>query len=351
MAKYFTKYYLAWVIVDLLLSIAITADAQYKVLSNVDKGASPNLSIETGSFLDTRDGQIYKTVKIGDQWWMAQNLNYYTSKGSKYYNDDSIKNAAIYGRLYDWNTAYTSCPVGWHLSTHSDWKKMEIYLGVSPSEYRNDAVHYWVGTAQGGMLKDTVLWQGKNAGATNSTRFSALPAGIWYGDNAPEPWRHTFGDLGTSAHFWASEASATEAYLRILCTDSAQIHIYYTDKTAYRSVRCVKDSINTGIPEKGNYGIKDFNLFQNYPNPFNPSTTIRYSLSKPSQVKLAIYDLLGQKIRTLNDSYQGAGDYSLVWNATNEKNNSVGSGIHFCSLVANEMNFQKKMVLIRYEMN
>ena len=97
--------------------------------------------------------------------------------------------------------------------------------------------------------------------------------------------------------------------------------------------------------------MNKFELNQNYPNPFNPSTTIRYSLSKPSQVKLAIYDLLRQKIRTLNDSYQGAGDYSLVWNATNEKNNSVGSGIHFCSLVANEMNFQKKMVLIRYEMN
>ena len=112
--------------------------------------------------------------------------------------------------------------------------------------------------------------------------------------------------------------------------------------------RVVLDTLSTDVHQEKNTGaIEYFRLNQNYPNPFNPSTTIRYSLSKPSQVKLAIYDLLGQKIRTLKDSFQRAGDYSLVWNTTNEKNIPASSGIYFYCLQTDEMNLRKKMVLIK----
>jgi len=71
------------------------------------------LTQQFDSITDIRDSQKYKVVKIGNQWWMAQNLNYFTSNGSKYYKDDSIKYAALYGRLYQWPTANKSCPVDW----------------------------------------------------------------------------------------------------------------------------------------------------------------------------------------------------------------------------------------------
>jgi flagellar hook assembly protein FlgD len=64
-------------------------------------------------------------------------------------------------------------------------------------------------------------------------------------------------------------------------------------------------------------------------------------------VKLTIYNLLGQKIKTLINSFQSAGEHSLVWDATDEKNNSVSSGIYFYSLATNGMNLQKKMKLIK----
>jgi flagellar hook assembly protein FlgD len=91
----------------------------------------------------------------------------------------------------------------------------------------------------------------------------------------------------------------------------------------------------------------DFILRQNYPNPFNPSTTIHYSLAKSSFVKLTIYNLLGQKIRTLQNAFQQAGEYSLVWDATDERNITVSSGTYFYRLEAHNLTMQKKMILVR----
>jgi uncharacterized protein (TIGR02145 family) len=224
------------------LTILLTINcAFFSCGENTQKNTLKGKFIETGTFIDERDGQVYKTVKIGDQWWMAENLNYYTPTGSRYYSDDSSQYSEIYGRLYDWYTAINCCPEGWHLPTHEDWQELEIYLGVSPEEYQPIGQHYYVGTNQGGILKDTIRWEAPNTGAINSVGFSALPAGVRFGDDALEPWKHTFGDLGTVAHFWASEVSPTEAYARILSTAESRIHIIDADKSAYRSVRCVKD--------------------------------------------------------------------------------------------------------------
>jgi hypothetical protein len=90
-----------------------------------------------------------------------------------------------------------------------------------------------------------------------------------------------------------------------------------------------------------------FSLFQNYPNPFNPSTIIRYALPKPAQVKLAIFNLLGMKVRTLVDSFQKAGELSAVWDAKDDEGNSVSSGVYFYRLETSEINLQQKMLLLR----
>ena len=106
-------------------------------------------------------------------------------------------------------------------------------------------------------------------------------------------------------------------------------------------------SAPTGVEEGKNQLPQGFELQQNYPNPFNPSTTIQYSLAKSSFIKLNIYNLLGQKIRTLQNSFQTAGEHSLVWDATDEKNNPVVSGMFFYRLEADNLILQKKMVLVK----
>jgi hypothetical protein len=105
----------------------------------------------------------------------------------------------------------------------------------------------------------------------------------------------------------------------------------------------------TGIKdEHGDLSNPDqFQLGQNFPNPFNPTTVIGYKLPVNSNVKLSIFNVLGQKIKTLANGFQNSGEHSLVWDATDEKNNSVSSGIYFYCLQTEEMNLQKKMLFIR----
>lgn len=104
----------------------------------------------------------------------------------------------------------------------------------------------------------------------------------------------------------------------------------------------------TGINDapKGAIG-SSFSLAQNYPNPFNPTTVIKYSISKTVEVRLSVYDLLGQKIKTLINKNQNAGRYSVSWNGKDTYNNNVASGMYFYQLKAGRFLKTLKMLLIK----
>jgi fibronectin-binding autotransporter adhesin len=104
----------------------------------------------------------------------------------------------------------------------------------------------------------------------------------------------------------------------------------------------------TGVgPEPG--GIPTvYNLSQNYPNPFNPTTQIKFDLPKQSQVRLEIYDMLGQKVRTLiAGDMMDPGYYNVTWNGTNENGNSVASGVYYYRIVADKFTSLKKMMFLK----
>ncbi|RMD89192.1 MAG: T9SS C-terminal target domain-containing protein, partial [Calditrichaeota bacterium] len=93
---------------------------------------------------------------------------------------------------------------------------------------------------------------------------------------------------------------------------------------------------------------KTFILHQNYPNPFNPETTIEYELTKPGQVRLTIYNLLGQQIQTLVDEWQPAGKYRVKWNGSRaHRAKSVASGVYVVELRLGEKSMRRKMILLR----
>lgn len=90
-----------------------------------------------------------------------------------------------------------------------------------------------------------------------------------------------------------------------------------------------------------------YSLAQNYPNPFNPATKMAYSLAKKSNVKLVIYNVLGQNVKTLVDGEQEADEYEVIWNGDDQEGRAVASGIYFYKLVTDEFVATKKMMLMR----
>ncbi len=192
-----------------------------------------NAAISYGSLTDTRDNQTYKTVVVGTQTWMAENLNFDTlnGTGSWCYNN-LASNCATYGRLYDWSTVMAGsvssatspsrvqgiCPSGWHVPSNAEWTVLTDYVDSS--------------TAGTQLKVNSSLWS-TNTG-TDDYGFSALPGGCYYGSG--------FGNVGYSGNWWSATAySSTGAYYWGMYYVYAYVYSIYFDKSYGFSLRCIKD--------------------------------------------------------------------------------------------------------------
>ena len=247
---------------------------QNVTLSEVEGSSDSETSVSIGTMTDERDGKTYKTVKIGTQTWMAENLNYaytdvpykYIYKDSSYisdstswcYNDDPAK-CTQYGRLYTWAAAmdsvgmwsangkgcgYTTecsltypvrgvCPEGWHLPTTAEFEKLFNAVGGE--------------STAGKMLKSTSGWWSRYNGA-DACAFSALTAG----------YRNRHGrsnEEGFDASFWSStEDESNYAYKMELVFNSDEAYLLYDSKNKGFSVRCVKDGGRSGVTPQSSEG-------------------------------------------------------------------------------------------------
>jgi uncharacterized protein (TIGR02145 family)/uncharacterized repeat protein (TIGR02543 family) len=198
----------------------------------------------SGTLADTRDGQKYRTTQIGEQVWMAQNLNYKTGN-SRCYND-SASYCRKYGRLYDWNTAKTACPPGWHLPSLAEWEILATAAGGRIKAFYkedDDGACRNVGKA----LKAKAGWnriigRDRECNGTDEYGFAALPGGGNYYDYSVDYDDNLFYDVKYSGFWWTATDKADDK-------DKAYtMNIYnYADKLAYAdyaqkhrfSVRCV----------------------------------------------------------------------------------------------------------------
>jgi uncharacterized protein (TIGR02145 family) len=179
-------------------------------LSN-QKGIETSFLNQKSTFTDSRDGKTYKTVKIGNQVWMAENLCYKPDSGNYWAYDNNQNNIITHGYLYDWQTSKEVCPSGWHLP---DKREFEILLSEAGGSGSN-AYH---------ALEDG-----------GSSGFSALLGGWRYGDGS-------FNDFGTYGSFWSSSEYDTGfAWLLDLNSGSHHATIYYGYEDAGLSVRCLQN--------------------------------------------------------------------------------------------------------------
>lgn len=154
----------------------------------------------------------------------------------------------------------------------------------------------------------------------------------------PVLWQHPGVKGITLWGYIQGQTWQTNAYLR---TSSG------SERPALQWLRTYLASTATDVSNHEETIPAEFALEQNYPNPFNPSTNIRYSVPSASNVKIAVYSLLGVKVRTLVDLYQTAGSYSVSWDGTDDRNNLVSSGLFFYRLETAEKNLVKRMILLR----
>jgi uncharacterized protein (TIGR02145 family) len=220
-----------------------TADTTKIANQNPTSGYGPNIT--------DSEGNSYKTVYIGTQTWMAENLkaskysdgttipnitdntqwSKLTTGAWSYYNNDATNNAK-YGKLYNWyavskttNGNKNVCPIGWHVPTDVEWTVLTDYLGGL--------------NVAGSKLKEvsTTSWNSPNTDATNTSLFSALPGGYRNGNGVYE-------EIGLVCGWWCSTESDTDdAWIRFLDSGSGSgsDYRYDNDKIKGWSVRCLKD--------------------------------------------------------------------------------------------------------------
>lgn len=216
---------------------------------SIPKEAYLNPDIKYGEMTDSRDGQVYKTVKIGNQVWMAQNLNYFTSDFSyKAVCHGIEQHCDVSGRLYTWAIAMDSighakageyacgdgetfcpitddyqgiCPKGWHLPTKAEFDTLVVVVGGA--------------SIAGKVLKSQVGWNNGGNGS-DSVGFSALPAG----ERFDEPG--TCRGEGLTTEFWSATGYyAVGAQTLRLGSHTDEAKIDYNLKLRYLSIRCIND--------------------------------------------------------------------------------------------------------------
>ncbi|MCL1957598.1 MAG: fibrobacter succinogenes major paralogous domain-containing protein [Fibromonadales bacterium] len=185
---------------------------------------SPSDTQTNMQVIDGRDGKKYKTVKIGTQTWMAENLNYNAS-GKCY--DNKPANCDKYGRLYNWNTAKTACPNGWHLPDDMEWDKLYRFAdgtkGTS-SPYNSETAGKYLKAASGWI---------ENGNGTDKFGFAALPSG--YGDS------RGFRGAGDFGGWWSASEDNSYAYMRSMFYNGEDAGWRDAGKSLLFSVRCLQN--------------------------------------------------------------------------------------------------------------
>jgi len=200
-----------------------------------------NSSVTYGSLTD-QDGNIYKTVTIGTQTWMAENLrttkyndgtaipkeseSFSTPAYCNYNNSDEAIAIATYGRMYNWFAVNTGklAPKGWHVPTDAEWTILTDHLGGAGGA--------------GDNLREmgTLHWTAPNTGATNEAGFTGLPGGYSGNDK--------FFDRGNTGLWWSTSESSTVPEVAVHLTMNpfaSSTSLYTISKQTGISVRCIKD--------------------------------------------------------------------------------------------------------------
>ncbi len=279
------------------------------------------------------------------------------------------------------NTVWTNTPdLIWYFNAYNPATSYDVEYGTSlsfGSTGTNDSTHFHMPTLSSGQ---TYYWHVRARNVTDSSAWSTtasfavwdsivpftnvigspLPGVTLMTDSPTLSWYSQAQSTGTSSVIEVSDQpTVTNATVYQSTANHYDLKNLATNKTYYWRVRSKDDKGNySSYSPTANFSIakvtdikNDLNsipatytLSQNYPNPFNPTTIIRYGIPQNADVTLSIYNMLGQKIKTLVSEQKNAGTYSVQWNGDNEFGQKVSSGAYIYRI--NAGNFVKAMKLI-----
>ena len=187
---------------------------------------------EKGTFTDSRDGRVYKTIQIGSQIWMAENLAWDTGDSSSWAYDNDPENIPAHGRLYTWKAAKSACPSGWHLPKKAEWDTLLVFMGMTRAQVQNIG---YVKTDVSKKLKSVKDWFKKENG-TDAVGFRAYPGGKYIASS------NEFLFLTRGAYWWtATEYEGAPQYAWFRAIFDYNIYLSGTLKGEGYSVRCIED--------------------------------------------------------------------------------------------------------------
>lgn len=225
-------------IAAMLMGTVIAASGEYETHDvSEDSLTSHSIdSLDSGTYVDPRDGESYRWVRIGEQLWMAENLRFATTEGSWCW-DNNEQECTTRGRFYNWETAQRVAPPGWHLPSDEEWKTLELSLGLDRKEIDREGARCDEAKASGGMLKAQGQWpteyNGKKISVTNEAGFSAIPTGVY-----------ALGEFSHDGYtaWWTSTADGDEAWIRFLHFFDNKIDRVKNSKIHAFPIRCVRDA-------------------------------------------------------------------------------------------------------------
>ncbi len=319
------------------------------------------------------DGNVYRTVHVGDQVWMAEHL-----RTTRFANEDEISNAqenadwasndtgawVVHGNdevdspkavnrgfLYNWHAVNDSrgiCPDDFVVPSDDDFKILEEFLGMPENQLDETGFTRGAQAGVGNQLRatgggDGFFWTEQNGSAINSTGFSARGTSLRFAGGA-FPAENVFEGINRYAGFWTStSANESAAFRRVIHVTQDGINRNAANKNLGLAVRCVKKSEDvTSVDPDDEQMPTQWSLDQNYPNPFNPTTNITYQIADQSHVRLVVYDMLGRRVAVLVDEMQSSGSHVVTWNAL-----PFATAVYIYRLEAGGQVFTRKMTLIK----
>jgi uncharacterized protein (TIGR02145 family) len=252
-----------------------TGYLNYRIaIGNSDTSGMVIRMIASAGTVTDADGNVYKTVRIGNQEWMAENLRttkyndgssipniirdttwdscYYTPTGAYCYNYNTTDSGRIerFGALYNWYAVNTGklAPAGWHVPTDAEWDTLQNYLIANGYNYNGTTTENKIAKSMAANIDWAVSkdeWVGggaicKDLSTNNKSGFSALPGGSRYSNG--DPFFCDFEAWGNYGRWWsATEFDASDAWYRFLLYVNESLHRYHSIKSCGYSVRLLRD--------------------------------------------------------------------------------------------------------------